>query len=228
MVADVAQEDEKSVDEESDDEQDFTDDCRVENFDKLDENWNPDEFRMKKASEGEKMQIDKEDKNIEKTKNVFMSLVQDFGNKSKNESSVSIGEILPEFFGIRVLQSRSIELPRPEPIMQFIVVLKGIGPETYRFLRDDAFNSNDSCTPSDLELTRRYLKRLRRTRYDYVENRRQLMSKFKGHKPIDKSLVAIVEGLPLVYNSDRYTSEAWRQSSSQLRQSESEIFRATG
>jgi len=179
---------------------------------------------MKKETEREKMQSDKEDKNIEKTENVFMSLVQDFDNKSKNESSVSIGEILPEFSEAEV-RSRSIEYPRPEPITRFIVVLKGIGPETYRFLRDDAFNSNDSC---DLELTRRYLKQLRRTRYDYVENRRQLTSKFKGHKPIDKSLVAIVEGLPLVYNPDRYTSEAWRQFSSQLRQSQCEISHASG
>ena len=139
-----------------------------------------------------------------------MSLVQDFGNKSKNESSVSIGEILPDFFEARVLRSRSIQYPRPEPITPFIVVFKGIGPETYRFLHGDTVNSNDSYTASDLELTRRYLKRLRRTRYDYIENRRQLMSKFKDHKPIDKSLVVIVEGLPLVYNSYRYTSEARR------------------
>jgi len=222
----LAQEDEESTDEESDDKKDFADDCRVENFDELDESWNPDEFRMKKETEREKMQTDK-DKNIEKAENVFMSLVQDFGNKSKNESSVSIGEILPEFSEAEV-RSRSIEYPRPEPITQFIVVLKGIGPETYRFLRDDAFNSNDSCTASDLELTRRYLKQLRWTRYDYVENRRQLTSKFKGHKPIDKSLIAIAEGLPLVYNSDCYTSEAWRQSSSQLRQSECEISHASG
>ena len=206
----LAHEDKESVDEESDDEKDFADDCRVENFDELDESWNPDEFRMKKANEGEKMQIDKEDKNIEKTENVFMSLVQDFGNKSKNESSVSIGEILPDFFEARVLRSRSIQYPRPEPITQFIVVLKGIGPETYRFLHNNAVNSNDSYTASDLELTRRYLNRLQWTRYDYIENRRQLMSKFKDHKPIDKSLVVIVEGLPLVYNSYRYTSEARR------------------
>ena len=65
----LAHEDKESVDEESDDEKDFADDCRVENFDELDESWNPDEFRMKKANEGEKMQIDKEDKNIEKTEN---------------------------------------------------------------------------------------------------------------------------------------------------------------
>ena len=220
----LAQVDEESEDEDeaSDDEKDFGDDCQVENFDQLDEIWNPEEFKMKKAQKGEKMEIDKE-RSVEGTENVFMSLVQDFGNRSKTEAPLSIGEILPQFFGAKVLRSRVVEYPHPQPITQFIVVLKGIGPETYRFLRDDSFKSNLSATTlTDLDLTRRYLKALRQTRYDYVGNRHQLMSRFKGHKSIDKSLVAIVEGLPLVYNSDSYTSKPWRESSNQLRQSECE------
>ena len=170
------------------------------------------------------MQIDKERRTVN-SENVFMSLVQDFGNRSKNEVPISIGEVLPELVEAKVLRSRVVEYPRPQPITQFIVVLKGIGPETYRFLRDDAFNSNRRAkTSADLELTRRYLKELRQTRYDYVENRRELVSDFKGRHPIDNSLLAILEGLPMVYNSDRYTSGPWRQSSSQLRQSESGLL----
>src|SRR5271167_4113607 len=166
--------------------------------------WNPDEFEAKEAKRWEKMQIDKPDEIVESTGNVFLSLVQDFGNKSKKEHPVSIGEILPEFSQQKVLRSRTVVIkPKPNPITQFIVVLKGIGPDTYRFLCDDVIDSQQlGTTSTDIELTRRYLNGLRRTRYDYVENRRQLMAKFKGHKPIGKSLEAIVEGLPLVFNSE--------------------------
>ena len=207
--------------EETDDDNDLGGNCPIKNFDELDEIWNPEEFNMKKAQKGKKMQIDKQRGTVN-SENGFMSLVQDFRNRSKNEVPLSIGRILPELSEAKVLPGAA-NYPRHQLYTQFIVVLKGIGPETYRFLRDDAFNSNHPATTlTDLDLTRRYLKRLRRSRYDYVENRRQLMSKFKGHEPIDKSLVAIVEGLPLVYNSDRYTLKPWRQSSSQLRQSESD------
>jgi hypothetical protein len=172
------------------------------------------------------MQIDMPEKEIEGTGNVFMSLVQDFGNKSKKkEPLVSIGGILPEFRPEKIHRSRTV-IVEPNPTTQFIVVLKGIGPETYRFLRDDAIDSKKpGTTPADLDRIRRYLKELRRTRYDYVENRRQLMAKFKDHKPVEKSLEAMVEGVPLVYNSDRFTSEAWKRSSHQLQISERNMFR---
>jgi hypothetical protein len=223
----LTQEDDEDEDEdedgESDGENDFGPDCPVENFNELDKRWNLEEFTAKSAKKLEKMQIDKPEKVVEETGNVFMSLVQDFGNRSKKESPISIGEILPERRLTRPSKNRQVEI---NPTMQFIVVLKGIGPETYRFLRDDAVNlERPGTTLADLELTRRYLKELRRTRYDYVENRRQLMAKFKDHKPIEKSLQAIVEGLPLVFNSESYTSEPWNRSRLQLQRSELDILR---
>jgi hypothetical protein len=222
-----AENEDEDEDEGSDDEIEFGPDCPVANFDELDMSWNPDEFERKEAKRREKMKIDKPDEIIESTGNVFLSLVQDFGNKSNKDHPVSIGEILPEFSQEKVLQSCTVVIkPKPNPITQFIVVLKGIGPDTYQFLRDDVIDSQQlGTTSTDIELTRRYLKELRHPRYDYVENRRQLMAKFKGHKPVEKSLEAIVEGLPLVYNSDRYTSEAWNRTSSQLQQSEQDMWR---
>ena len=72
--------------EETDGENDFGPDCPVNNFDELDESWNPQEFEARKAEKQEKMQIDKPEKIVEETDNVFLSLVQDFGNRSKNEA----------------------------------------------------------------------------------------------------------------------------------------------
>lgn len=224
LLAELDEKDEDEDENEEDIERDFGPDFPVANFNELDQTWNPEEFAVKEAKKQEKMQVDIPEE-VEETENVFMSLVQDFGNKSKKESSVSIGEILPEFRGERVLRSRTVVV-EPNPISQFIVVLKGIGSDTYRFLRDDAIDSKrPGTTLADLNLVRRYLKELRRTRYDYVENRRRLMAKFKDHSPIEKSLEAIVESLPLVYNSDRFTSEAWRRSSPRLQQSERDLFR---
>ena len=47
---------------------------------------------------------------------------------------VTIGEILPERRLTRPSKYRHVTV---NPITQFIIVLKGIGPETYGFLRDD-------------------------------------------------------------------------------------------
>ena len=223
LLSQVDEEDDDDDDEESDGENDFGPYCPVENFNELDKSWNPKEFEAKQAEKLEKMQVDKPEKVVEETDNVFMSLVQDFGNRSKKEYPISVGEILPERRFTRPSPYRQVV--EIKPTTQFIVILKGIGPETYRFLRDDVVDfERPGTTPDDLELTRRYLKELRRTRYDYVENRRQLMAKFKDHKPIGKSLEAIVEALPLVFNSESYTSEPWKKSRIQLQQSESDIL----
>ena len=71
-------------DQETDGENDFGPDCPVNNFDELGESWNPQEFEARKAKKQEKMQIDRREKIVEETDNVFLSLVQDFGNRSNN------------------------------------------------------------------------------------------------------------------------------------------------
>ena len=88
--------------------------------------------------------------------------MQDFDNRSKKEHSISIKQILPEHrFTRPSLYRQVMEI---KPITQFIVILKGIDPETYRFLHDDVIDFEYfSITSDDLEFIRRYLKEFKYT-----------------------------------------------------------------
>lgn len=62
------------------------------------------------------------------TDNVFLSLIQDFGNKCRNEPWVAVGSVLKTY-----TRQRSAQPPLEQPPLetQFIFVLKGIGAATY-------------------------------------------------------------------------------------------------
>src|SRR6202011_951751 len=86
-----------------------------------------------------------------KTDNVFLSLIQDFGKKHVKESSVTVERVLQGY-------TRDENLPLPPRDTQFIVVLKGIGAETYECLKNPEAPDNNS-NPNQLQArSRRYLK----------------------------------------------------------------------
>ena len=83
------------------------------------------------------IRTDEEMKDIEMCElemdNVFMSLIQDFGEKCLKEPWVAVGTVLKAY-----THRRSAQLPLKLPPLetQFIVVLKGIGAETYKCLKE--------------------------------------------------------------------------------------------
>jgi hypothetical protein len=117
--------------------------------------------------------------------NVYMSLIQDFGKKRRNESWITVGSVLATYNRPHVAQPH---LTRPPLKSQFIVVLKGIGTDTYQCLKGNL-----------QERSRRYLKELTTAKVDYVDKR-------------DKSQAVVgMQNIPLVYGESMLWSQKWVQ-----------------
>jgi hypothetical protein len=129
------------------------------------------------------------------TDNVFLSLIQDFGKKRVKESCqwVTVEKVLKGY--THPLGAHSRLPPRDT---QFIVVLKGIGPETYKCLLDEDLDPKKSPVR-----TRMYLKELTRTRVDYVD-------KTGGRERVG------MQNIPLVYGDYMLGSENWKESRPRL------------
>jgi len=120
--------------------------------------------------------------------NVFLSLVQDFGKKRLKESWVAVGNVLKTY-----AHPRRAPLGRPPLETQFIVVLKGIGVDTYKCLQD-----RDSRTSNQVRNeTRRYLRELTSGRVEYVDKNAKLKCR------------AAMQNIPLVYGDSMLGSEKW-------------------
>ena len=122
--------------------------------------------------------------------NVFLSLIQDFGKKRRKEPWVSVGEIL------RTHKHPRLSHPPPQPIplgTQFVVILKGIGTNTYQCLKDE-FDDPESMQLQNR--TRRYLQELRSVKVDYVDTKELKCNAGK-------------QNIPLVYGDSELGSENW-------------------
>ena len=128
------------------------------------------------------------------TENVFMSLVQDFDKKRRNEQWVIVGSVLRAYTHPRRAQP---PLKRPSLKTQFIVVLKGIGADTYECLKSNPQEADNSTSNRLRERSRRYLKELMSARVDYVDKK----EKWKR--------AAGMQNIPLVYGDSMLGSENW-------------------
>jgi hypothetical protein len=122
------------------------------------------------------------------TDNVFLSLIQDFGAKRRKEPWVNVGKIL------RTHRHPRPSYPPPEPGTQFIIILKGIGTNTYQYLKD---NIDDSKSKLERQSrTRTYLKELGSARVDYVDTN-------------EPKCTAAKQNIPLVYGESELGSKNW-------------------
>lgn len=126
------------------------------------------------------------------TDNVFLSLILDFGTKCRKEPCVNVGKILRTH--------RHPRLSHPELGTQFIIVLKGIGANTYQCLKDDL---NASESKEGQSCTRTYLKELRSARVDYVDTK-------------EPKCTAGMQNIPLVYGECELGSKNWVKYRSKL------------
>lgn len=157
------------------------------------------------------------------TDNVFLSLVQDFGPKLRREKFVTLGELVPhpspEYSHARAAQP---PLKTPEPKNQVVIILKGIGPSTYRLLRDDRFAAEQRENPnfserahimkylSELPAVKQYLADLSQVRLPYIDDQRQLMKRIAGEGTIlDSSQIGLLQELPLVYGNGEWCLPQW-------------------
>jgi hypothetical protein len=119
--------------------------------------------------------------------------VQDFGKKRRNEPRVAVGSVLRAYTHPRGAQPL---LKRPPLNTQFIVVLKGIGAETYKCL-NNVKGPADSNSNTLRERSRRYLRELTSARVDYVD------------KKENRKRAAGMQNIPLVYGDSMLGSENW-------------------
>jgi hypothetical protein len=127
--------------------------------------------------------------------NVFLSLIQDFGKKLRREPWVAVGALLKSY-----TRPRRAQIPLKQPTTrdtQFIVVLKGIGVDTYECLKNDPDNADDSEIHHLWNRTRRYLRELTSPRIDYVD------------KNVKRKLEAGMQNIPLVCGDSMLWSEQW-------------------
>ena len=134
------------------------------------------------------------------TENVFMSLVQDFGKKRRKEPWIAVGNVLRTYTRPRRAQP-SLEHPLET---QFIVVLKGIGTNTYMCLKNNPQESDNSRSNWLRERSRRYLKELTNTRAEYVDKN----AKWRR--------TAGMQNLPLVYGESMLGSINWTRCRSEI------------
>jgi len=136
---------------------------------------------------------DEETKDVEMDElemdNVFLSMVQDFGNKRRNEPWVAVGSVLRVYARPRRAQPA---LDHPPLENQFIVVLKGVGANTYKCLKEPS-----DSPPNRLQNTTRYLEELRSGKVDYVDKN----GKWKR--------IAAMQNIPLVYGETMLGSANW-------------------
>jgi hypothetical protein len=130
--------------------------------------------------------------NVSNSDNVFLSLIQDFGEKRLKETWVTVGSILRTYRMPRIAQPPLT----PQPLgTQFIVILKGIGVNTYQCLKNNLQEKDNSV--STQSLTRTYLSVLRSAKVDYVDT-----------KDSRKCTVG-KQNIPLVYGDYMLGSEKW-------------------
>lgn len=122
------------------------------------------------------------------TRNVFMSIVPDFGKKLKREDWISVGHPV-NFHKYETRQSTNDEIHHQFQ-KQIYVVLKGSGDTTYECLKE---------RPSmkwSMEKARDYIEELVQARKDYVE-----MGKYYTK--------IAMQNLPLTYGSSRMGGPVW-------------------
>jgi len=128
------------------------------------------------------------------TGNVFLSVVQDFGKKRRKEPWVAVGTVLRAYTHPRRGQP---PLGQPPLQTQFIVVLKGIGTDTYECLKNNLQEPDDTTSNQLQNSVRRYLKELRSAKVDYVD------------KTGKRKQAAGMQNIPLVYGESMLGSENW-------------------
>lgn len=133
------------------------------------------------------------------TDNVFLSLIQDFGQKCRNEPWVAVGAVLKTYTRPRP------PLEQPPLETQFIVILKGIGAATYECLKNNLQEPDNSASNQLQNRTRSYLKELTSARVDYVDK--------KG----TRKRAAGMQNIPLVYGDSMLGSESWARHRPALR-----------
>ena len=133
--------------------------------------------------------------------NVFMSLVQDFGKRLRKEQWIAVGNVLRTYTHPRRAQQSLNNAPLET---QFIVVLKGIGTDTYECLKNNPQEGDDSPSNWLRERSRMYLKELTKTRVDYVD------------KNVKWKRTAGMQNLPLVYGDSVLGSANWTRYRSAL------------
>jgi hypothetical protein len=149
------------------------------------------------------------------TDNVYLSLLQDFGPKLKRESFVSFGDLVPCAYRIPRAAQPALKTQTEERTNQVVIILKGIGPSTYHFLRDDRFatelSNNDIIAKylSELPIVKHYLSELSRVRLPYIDDHRRLMKSIADGGPSEKSITGLLEELTLVYGTVAWSWPRW-------------------
>jgi hypothetical protein len=128
----------------------------------------------------------------------FMSLLQDFGPKLDREEWVTIR-------GLRKSDYPNTRASKPNNLeKQFIVVLKGIGTDTYQCLKDP----ESPQMPEKIimmQQTRQYLQQLATTRVNYVQESNE------DEKPGKQNI-------PMVYGPQWLGSDQWQSQRHTLQQ----------
>jgi hypothetical protein len=127
--------------------------------------------------------------------NVFLSLVQDFGKKRPKEPWVAVGKALKAYTRPRSVQPLLKQAPLDT---QFIVILKGIGTDTYKCL-ENLNEPDDSPSNQIQDSVRRYLKELTSARVDYVD-KKEKWKRAEG-----------MQNIPLVYGDSMLGSANWEK-----------------
>lgn len=155
--------------------------------------WEEEDNSEETTGLDEMMDVDTENLEMD---NVFMSLIQDFGKKRRNEEWVYVGGMLRTYTHPRQAQP---PLKRPPLKTQFVVVLKEIGADTYECLKDEPSELRTTVARSRhlREKTRSYLKELMSSKVDYVDQK-------------DRKMAAIaMQNMPLVYGESMLWSDKW-------------------
>jgi hypothetical protein len=175
---------------ESDEREIEDDETASEGFDVDSQYVGPDDDELDVAigNVGEEMK-DIETSELE-TDNVFLSLIQDFSKKRLKDTWITV---------LRTYRKPHLAQPPLKRLTldtQFIVILKGIGLNTYQCLKDD-LQAHGSTSPNRLQrLTRTYLQELRSARVDYVDKS-------------EEKLITAMQSMPLVYGESMLGSEEW-------------------
>jgi hypothetical protein len=135
--------------------------------------------------------------------NVFLSLVQDFGQKRVKEPWVTVGRVLDTPSHPRRAHQSRKQLPLET---QFIIILKGIDVDTYECLKDNLPQS-DYWSSNKLRESRSSLTELASARVDYVDKKEKMKQ------------VAGMQNIPLVYGDSMLGSENWERCRPELEHS---------
>jgi hypothetical protein len=136
-------------------------------------------------------------------RNVYVSMVQDFGMRLDNEPAVIVEPI-----------NLAAQTTRPRNTKQIEIILKGIDHTTYKCLEDRPLEVAKKGRDTDREEARRYLAELRNSRVGYLDE--------EPDKSKKKQLVfkGVVDSLPLVFGQEDDTDvdEEWSNEQSRIRE----------